>query len=145
VPPRWGIAGHGSPDLVQYAVFGGPVDVNQRLTVFEDGFVELRHRRRDTVTLSIDSRQIDAIRSGLARIPKRRGLARGRPRWRWTSVGYGVITLDHGPHRPPGDTYFQLTWRKRRVRGSEALDPSLTEVLALLDEIRLRAIRSQPR
>src|SRR5262245_34399190 len=60
--------------LVRYRVCGGPVAVDQRLTVFEDGAVELdeRHRTRDSIRLRIDQTELDELRSALEQLPSRR-------------------------------------------------------------------------
>jgi hypothetical protein len=69
--------------LVRYRVVRGPVDVDQRLTVFEDGAVVLdeRHRTRDAIRLQLDAAELEesAVRS--RRYPTRSG-DRRFPAWR---------------------------------------------------------------
>jgi hypothetical protein len=121
-----------SPILVRYRVFGGPVRVDQRLTVFEDGDVELdeRHRSRDAVRLQISSSELERMRKLLGSISGRRQTLRERLRHH--------LSPAKGPR-------FRLQWSGHRITGADTDDPQLAEVLSLLDEIRLRAIRSQPR
>jgi hypothetical protein len=135
--------------LVWYRVFGGPVAVDQRLTVFEDGAVELdeRHRTRDPIWLRIDPTELDGLRSALEELPSRRwshparvALARLRARW-----------------------LRQLFWHLRDTqvtcfllrRGRHAIfgvledvgfgDRELNSLLERLDPIRVRALCEEPR
>jgi hypothetical protein len=120
------------PVVVRYRVFGGPVRVDQRLTVFGDGTVELdeRHRSRDPVRTGIASREVERIRELLAAVADRR-----------MSFGEWVrhrLSPTEGPR-------FRLEWDGHKVTAADPADPALGELLALLDEIRVRAIRAQPR
>ena len=62
------------PVLVRYRVLGGPVSVDQRLAIFEDGAVELdeRHRSRDPTWLRLDAAELDRLRSALDEVPESR-------------------------------------------------------------------------
>ena len=106
--------------------------VDQRLTVFDDGTAELdeRHRSRDPIRLELGSGELERIRELLGTISDRRG-----------SVG------DWFRRRlsPTDGHRFRLEWNGHKITAADPEDPSLTELLALLDDLRIRAIRSQPR
>ena len=121
-----------APELLRYRVHGGHVRVDQRLTLFEDGTGELdeRHRTRDPIRLEVSSREVERIRGLLGTVSSRRGSAGDWLRRRISPV--------KGPR-------FRLTWGGHKITAVDPDDPELAELVALLDEIRLRAIRSQPR
>jgi hypothetical protein len=118
--------------LLRYRVSGGPVRVDQRLTVYEDGSAELdeRHRSRDPVRLSLGSSELERIRTLIDSLPQGRLASRAWLRELWT---------------PGRAQVFHLRLEGRSIRGVDVEDPALGELISLLDEIRLRAIRSQPR
>ena len=121
-----------APELLRYRVHGGPVRVDQRLTVFEDGFAELdeRHRSRDPVRIEIGSAELARIRELLDNVSPRR-------------AGFGDwVRRQFSPHEGPR---FRLDWDGHKITAVDPEDPNLPELLSLLDEIRVRAVRSQPR
>jgi hypothetical protein len=119
-------------ELLSYRVHGGPVRVDQRLTLFEDGSGELdeHHRSRDSIRLELSSGEIDRIRTLIDALPEGRLASRAWLR-EITTPGRAQV--------------FQLRLSGRSIRGVDVEDPTLAELISLLDEIRLRAIRSQPR
>jgi hypothetical protein len=121
-----------APELLRYRVHGGPVRVDQRLTLLEDGSGNLdeRHRSRSPIRLEVSSGELERIRELLDAVSNRRG---GVGEWLRQRVSPGE------GHR------FRLTWDGHKVTAPDPDDPALAELLALLDELRLRAIRSQPR
>jgi hypothetical protein len=118
--------------LLSYRVHGGPVRVDQRLTVSEDGQVELdeRHRSRDPVRLEIGSTELERIRELLATVSDRR---MGVGEWLAHHLSQGK-----GPR-------FRLDWGGHKITAADPADPNLAELLSVLEELRVRAIRSQPR
>jgi hypothetical protein len=118
--------------LLSYRVHGGPVRVDQRLTVSEDGQVELdeRHRSRDPVRLEIGSGEVERIRELLTTVSDRR---MGVGEWLAHHLSQGK-----GPR-------FRLDWDRHKITAADPSDPNLGELLSLLEELRVRAIRSQPR
>jgi hypothetical protein len=122
----------GAAQLLSYRVHGGPVRVDQRLTVFEDGSGELdeRHRSRDSVRIEIGSAELARIRELLETVPPRRG-------------GFGAwVRRQFSPHEGPR---FRLEWDGHKITAADPGDPNLTELLSLLDDLRVRAIRAEPR
>jgi hypothetical protein len=118
--------------LLRYRVHGGPVRVDQRLTVFEDCSAELdeRHRSRNAVRLELDEAEVERLRELLGSLSSRR-------------PGLGERLRHHlSPAKGPR---FSLHWNGHKISGSQPDDPAAAELLSLLDEIRVRAIRSQPR
>jgi hypothetical protein len=118
--------------LLSYRVHGGPVRVDQRLTVSEEGQVELdeRHRSREPVRLEIGSGELERIRELLASIPDRR-------------MGVGEWLAHHlSQAKAPR---FRLEWDGHKITAADPGDPNLAELLSLLEHLRVRAIRSQPR
>jgi hypothetical protein len=121
-----------APELLRYRVHGGPVRVDQRLTVFEDGFAELdeHHRSREPVRIEIGSGELERIRELLDTVsPRRAGFG-------------GWVRRQFSPHEGPR---FRLDWDGHKITAADPDDPNLPELLSLLDEIRVRAVRSQPR
>jgi hypothetical protein len=118
--------------LLSYRVHGGPVRVDQRLTVSEDGQVELdeRHRSRDPVRLEIGAGELERIRELLASVSDRR-------------MGVGEW-LAHRLSQAKGPR-FRLEWDGHKITALDPRDPNLAELLSLLEDVRVRAIRSQPR
>jgi hypothetical protein len=102
------------------------------MTIAADGTVEVdeHHRTRDPLTLAIDSAELERIRGLLESLPE--GRLSKRPRF-----------LERAS--PMRGMRFRLRWDRRSVSGEAPTDPQLAELLGLLDEIRLRAVRSQPR
>ena len=104
---------HASTILVRYRVHGGPVNVDQRVTVFDDGTAELdeRHRSRDSIRLELDAAELERLRAALEAVPAER--------WsRSRSLSLAKV-----------GTFL----------------PDFARVVELLDELRLTAIRSEPR
>jgi hypothetical protein len=129
--------------LVRYRVFGGPAAVDQRLTVFEDGAVELdeRHRSRDPTWLRLDASELDRLRAALEELPARHwsvlsrlGLMRVKD----------LFTLFPGVRVPSG-AHFQLKRGGRAIVGGTAEDPELAALVELLDSLRVQAVRAHPR
>jgi hypothetical protein len=119
-------------ELLRYRVHGGPVRVDQRLTLFEDGSGELdeRHRSRDAVRVEVGSAQLERIRELLGELSTRRG-------------GFGDWIRRRAS--PVKGQRFRLSWNGHKITAADPDDAALAELLALLDEIRVGAIRSQPR
>jgi hypothetical protein len=118
--------------LLRYHVHGGPVRVDQRLTVYEDGSIELdeRHRSREAVRLEVGAGELERMRELLGSLSSRR-------------PGLGERLRHHlSPAKGPR---FTLRWDRHKISAADPDDPALAELLSLLDELRIRAIRSQPR
>ena len=111
-----------TPVLLRYRLSGGPVRIDHLMVVREDGSGELdeRHRSRDAIRLEVSSRELEQIRELL---------------------GERVGRL----FSSAGGTRVRLDWDGGKITRPDPDDPSLRELLELLDEIRLRAMRSQPR
>jgi hypothetical protein len=125
-------AGPTAPVLLRYRLSGGPVRIDHLMVVREDGSGELdeRHRSRDAIRLEVSSRELDRIRELLGSVEQ------SRP-----SLGERVGRL----FSSAGGTRIRLDWDGGKITAPDPDDPSLRELLELLDEIRLRAMRSQPR
>jgi hypothetical protein len=121
-----------TPVLLRYRLSGGPVRIDHLMVVREDGSGELdeRHRSRDAIPLEVSSRELEQIRELLASVQQ------SRP-----SLGERVGRL----FSSAGGTRVRLDWDGGKITRPDPDDPSLRELLGLLDEIRLRAMRSQPR
>ena len=129
-------------DLLHYRVRGGPANVDQRLTVSEDGTVELdeRHRSRDAITLHLDPIELDVLRAAIDRVPTERwstparlALARFGHRFKFSL----------GRVEPGADARIR---RGGKALGGRALeDPNVQDLFAQLDELRIRAMKSEPR
>ena len=146
-------AGSSEAVLVLYRVSGGPVAVDQRLTVFEDGRVVLdeRHRSRGPISQRLERDELDRLRAGLRQISDTRWshpgkLRRARTR-RWFSDLFAYWERDRGAD-------YEL-WRGRRVISNViaggmwdmvSRDYDIPpDVVELLHQILVRAIRSEPR
>jgi hypothetical protein len=110
-------AGGQTAALIRYRVWGG-IGVDQRLTVFDDGAVELdeRHRSRDSIWVHVDAPELGRLRSALDELPPERwspvsrlALARLR-RWITGSVKE-LVGLDED------EQLFQLTQGGRAILG----------------------------
>lgn len=133
--------------LVRYRVVGGPVDVDQRLTVFDDGAVELdeRHRTRDTIRLHLDAAELEGVRAALEQIP-REVWGSGLPhltlaRMKRALRGTWTIFPDSGSD-------YELRRGRRAIHGArDDIGESIlvTPLVDRLDELRVRAIRAVPR
>ena len=129
--------------LVRYRVSGGPVRVDQRLSVLSDGTVELdeRHRGREAIRLTIGSSELERVRSALDTAEP--------DRWP-TGFGFTWQKLkgrlrDLLPYVQPR-THFELRRGRHATAWPDAnLDPSVADLVETLDEIRVRAVQSQPR
>ena len=125
--------------LVRYRVWGGPVAVDQRLTVFEDGALELdeRHRSRPPISLRTDPTEVEEVR----------GLLDGVPDHLWmghTRAAFARTGRTLGLSRAPG-TRFEIRRGGRVIVGPRAEDPDLAALVERLDELRLRVLRAHPR
>lgn len=121
-----------APVLLRYRLSGGPVRIDHVLTIREDGTAELneRHRSRDPLWLEIPSRELERIRTLLEGVEPPRA-----------SLGQRLGRLFSG-----GDaTRVRLEWEGGKITRADPDDPTVVELFELLDEIRLRAVRSQPR
>jgi len=130
--------------LVRYRVTGGQIQVDQRLTVFEDGRAELdeRHRSREEISLEVDAAELERLRAALAEIPASRwsgtsGLARARLKRNLARA------LPHNRFHG-ARTHFELRRGGHAISGY-ADDPGDLAAVPILDSLRLRAIRSAPR
>jgi hypothetical protein len=125
-------AGPTTPVLLRYRLSGGPVRIDHLMVVREDGSGELdeRHRSRDAIRLEVSSRELARIRELLGSVEQ------SRP-----SLGERMGRL----FSSAGGTRIRLDWDGGKITATDPDDPGLTELLELLDEIRLRAMRSQPR
>jgi hypothetical protein len=129
--------------LVRYRVFGGPVSVDQRLTVFEDGAVQLdeRHRSRDPIWLQIDAAELEELRVALEELPAER----------WSNPARLALTrirslfiLSRIPVLPSGAD-FQLRRGRRAILGEEIEESDVAALVDLLDALRVRAVCAVPR
>jgi hypothetical protein len=137
-------AGGGRPGvLVRYRVFGGPVAVDQRLTVFEDGAVQLdeRHRSRDPTWLRLHGPELDRLRAALDELPARRWSVLARP---GLIRAKNLFTLFRTVPTP-SVAHFQLKRGGRAIVGGTAKDPDLAALVELLDSLRVHAVRARPR
>jgi hypothetical protein len=146
IEPPGDEVGAESRALLGYRVFGGPVAVDQRLTVFEDGTAQLDecHRSRGPIWMRLKPGELEAVRNGLDEIPGNRwarapSLARRAGRHLVESL---LIWLP-GPMRHAG-ARFELRRDDQMIAG-ETGDPALPDVVELLDSLRVRAVRSHPR
>jgi hypothetical protein len=118
--------------LLRYRLSGGPVRIDHLMVVREDGSGELdeRHRSRDAIRFEVSSSELARIRELLA------SLEQSRP-----GLGERLGRLFAGADT----TRIRLDWDGGRITRTDPDDPALTQLLDLLDEIRLRTMRSQPR
>jgi len=139
-----GDEGGGRPGvLVRYRVFGGPVAVDQRLTVFEDGAVQLdeRHRSRDPTWLRLRAPELDRLRAALEELPERRWSMLARPRLIRAKNLFNLFRTVP----MPSVAHFQLKRGGRAIVGGTAKDPDLAALVELLDSVRVHAVRARPR
>jgi hypothetical protein len=136
-------------ELVRFRVVGGPVDVDQRLTVFEDGAVELdeRHRSRDVIRLQLDSAELDGVRSALEQIPDGVwGLALPRlalGRVKRALTGAWTIFVPE-----TSDRDYELRRGRRAIVGQKVEIGDyvyISAAVTLLDALLVRAVRAEPR
>jgi hypothetical protein len=131
--------------LVRYRVFGGPADIDQRLTVFEDGAVELdeRHRSRDPIWVRMDATELEGLRAALEELPSTRWShpARAALARAWRNL---LPDLLGGAGRA-NRAGTELRRGGRVILGAEAGDGELDAVVAPLDAVRVRAVRAEPR
>jgi PAS domain-containing protein len=132
----------GSAPLVTYRFHGGAASVDQRLTVFADGLVELdeRHRRRGTTRLTIEERDLEQLRSALAQIPDARWslgptLAMTRAKLAFREL----LRLGHAPDL--GRSFFQLRSGRQSIAGETQSVTEADAARALLDNMRVHAVR----
>ena len=154
-----GDGGGDRPVLVRYRVLGGPVSVDQRLTVFEDGAVELdeRHRSRDPTWLRLEAAELNQVRAAVEGVPESRwstlprlALVRAKSRFlsslslnQFESSGTH-FELKRGNHVIAGETTRFArapTWPP----WSGPRDVEVAAVLRVLGALRVRAIRLHPR
>jgi hypothetical protein len=136
-PPEAGV-------LVRYRYLAG--DVNERLTLFEDGAVKLdeRRRSRDPIWLRLDAAELGQVRAALNRIPRplwARGPELALVRIKSTVAGLGKEEFeDYG-------SFFQLKRGRHSIAGEDpsAADIRVGAVVTLLETLRMRAIRAVPR
>jgi hypothetical protein len=137
---------HG-PVLVRYRVVGGPVAVDQRLTVFEDGAVELheRHRRRSSARLRLDAGELQRLRHALERVPTDRWST--FPRMTLSRAGSAIIGGFGSVFRgiETSGTHYELRRGRRRISGQISTDVDVPAPVTLLDELRVAAVRAEPR
>jgi hypothetical protein len=135
--------------LVSYRVFGGTTGVDHRLTVFENGAVELdeRHRSRDSIWIQMSPSELEGLRSALSELPPdlwsrptRLGLARIGDGFRGLLGFLNPFDMDID-----SEMDFRIRWGKRVIFGREVLDPELVKVMGPLDAVRIRTVRSVPR
>jgi hypothetical protein len=129
--------------LVRYRLHGGGAHVDQRITVFDDGLVELdeRHRRRGRTRLTIGEGELEQLRAALGRIPDARWslgptLALSRARF---ALGE-LFTLWHQQRQ--ARTFFQLRSGRRSIAAeTESASLDIEDARALLDSLRVHAVR----
>jgi hypothetical protein len=131
---------------VRYRVFGGPVSVDQRLTVFEDGAAQLdeRHRDRDAIWLSVDAAELESLRAALHELPPQRWVTPVRLALARIMRLVRGLFIPTAPGSPPG-THFELRWGRHTIVDVTPADPALAAVVELLDGLRVRAVQAQPR
>lgn len=136
-------------ELVRYRVVGGPVDVDQRLTVFDDGAVELdeRHRSRDVIRLRLDAAELGQLRAALEQIPGSVWDS-GLPRFALGRVKRALIRpwtvfVPRSPERS-----YELRRGRKAIVGARVDIGDyvyISTLVAALDELRARAVRAEPR
>jgi hypothetical protein len=131
--------------LVRYRVVGGAADVDQRLTVFDDGHVELllRHRRgSEPVWAQLDSANLKELRSAIAQLPEDRWSR--LPKLALIQAGRGILSglLPGSQHRR---IYFELRQGDRVIAGDEHDELHSSAAVTRLDSLRADAVRAYPR
>ena len=114
--------------------------MDQRLTVSEDGALELdeRHRSRPPISLLIDSEEVEELRAQLDAVPDH--LWTGRRRASLARAGRLFALSSHGPA-----THVEIRRGGRVILGRSAQDPDLAALVERLDDLRLRVLRAHPR
>ena len=130
--------------LVRYRVVGGPMHVDQRLTVREDGHAEVdeRHRSRGEISVEVEPGELERLREALAVLPESRwsgaaGLA-------WARLKRNTVRAIPHNRFHGARTHFELRRGGRAISGY-ADDAGDLAAVPLLDALRVRAIRSAPR
>ena len=127
--------------VLRYRAHGGPMKVDQRLAVREDGsaLLEERHRRRGPTELALGSGELEGLRAALeavpvglwSRVPPAFRIRRG-DLWRL----FGLSQRQFAPTR------FQLRREGRNLAGwLDDPDPALEDLLRRLEDLRARAVR----
>jgi hypothetical protein len=127
--------------VLSYRAHGGPMKVDQRLTVREDGSAQLeeRHRRRGPTELALGSGELDGLRAALeavpeshwSRVPPALRIRRG-DLWR-------IFGLSQRHFAPTG---FRVSREGRNLSGwLDDPDPALQDLLRRLEDVRARAVR----
>jgi hypothetical protein len=119
------------------------VAVDQRLTVFEDGAVQLeeRHRSGDPIWLHVDTTEVERLRAALEAVPaQRRSKSVRRALGR---LGRVFIPRSSVPNR--SGAHFEVRWGRRTIAGESPDNPDLASVVDQLDALRVRAVRADPR
>jgi hypothetical protein len=127
---------------VQYRLIGGPVRVDQRVTVFADGLVELdeRHRSRDPVEVTIGAQELERMRAALEQVPEE-AWSRG-PNLAFRRVASALRDVFRLWPRPDlGRSYFQLRCEGRTISGQAGDETEAEPARALLDDLRVQAMR----
>jgi hypothetical protein len=131
-----------APVLVRYRLVGGPAGVDQRLTVFEDGRVELEehHRSRDDTGLTIPAPELEEIRTALEEIPEGLWL-RGPKRALRTAVRAISELFTFWPRHDLGRANFQITRSGRAIAGKAGEETEAEPARELLDSLRVHVVR----
>ena len=128
---------------MHYRVVGGPVGVDQRLSLFEEGSVELdeRHRTRDATLVTIGAGDLQTVCAELDQLPE--DLWSSSPKlWLLTRRVAWQRFLGRRPQIDLGARFFQLKRGRRYIAGElEDRDPRLTELLDFLESLRAAAVR----
>jgi hypothetical protein len=131
--------------LVRYRVFGGPAGIDQRLTVFEDGAVELdeRHRSRHPIWVRMDATELEGLRAALEELPPTRWShpAKAALATAWRHLLPDLL----GGATRANRAGMELRRGGRVILGAEAGDEELAAVVGPLDAMRVRAVRAEPR
>ena len=128
-------------EVLRYRAHGGPMKVDQRLTVRGDGGVLLdeRHRRRAPTELVLGAGELEGIRAALDAVPESHW-SRVPPAIRIRRADlWRVFGLSQRHFAP---TRFQLRRQGRNLTGwLDDPDPALDDLLRRLEEVRARAVR----
>ncbi|MGI9019446.1 MAG: hypothetical protein ACR2G3_01885 [Solirubrobacterales bacterium] len=121
-----------APELISYRRRGGYAGLSQRLSVYEDGRVELHDRKTGKRT---EVQATDAELAGL------RSVLDSIPASRWHSLG-GAIARRMLPN-PHEAMRFEVRAAPGRLGGaSGSTEADLGPLLAELDELLARAVRA---
>ena len=129
-------------EVLSYRAHGGPMKVDQRLTVREDGsaLLEERHRSRGPTELALDSVEVEGLRAALdavpgghwSRVPAALRIRRG-DLWRV----FGLSQRHFAPTR------VRVRREGRNLTGwLDDPDPALEDLLRRLEDLRARAVRN---